>query len=318
MNRLLTSPLFLAFLCFCGGLVDLWVLRFLGVEMHAQGQDVMLPVVLFFAFNFAALGYAVGHFLEARRRLEAGAQTIAQQVEALTASREAALKNEKMAALGRLSAGIAHEVRNPMGVIRASASLLQEDVPPGTDAHQAATFICEEVDRLDGFIRTLLTLAREGTAPTEPVDLGEAAAAVRTLVRDDLQGRRIDLALEVPEGLPTVHGDEKALTQLLLSLVTNAAQALGSGGKVAIRALPGPPVAVEVADSGPGISPEVGAQLFEPFFTTRPEGTGLGLAMAKRIAEGHGAGLEVRQGLGLGPQGAGACFRLTFPEVSHG
>ena len=135
--------------------------------------------------------------------------------------------------------------------------------------------------------------------------------AVRPLVEDGLRRRRLGLTAGAAE--VELAGDPDLLAQLLLTLIENAAQAVGEGGRIEVS-LRRADCAVElcVADDGPGVDPAVAGQIFEPFFTTRAEGTGLGLALAARVAQAHGGDLSLRPGAGLGPQGRGACFVLRI------
>src|SRR4030095_8643719 len=145
---------------FALGAVDTALLVASGVEMTLAGRNATLLVGATFTSSFALLGFLSGSLAAARARARADAATIRGQQEALAASQRAAFENEKLAAIGRLAAGIAHEVRNPLGVIRASAALVQEHFAPGEDAHRACRFVVEETERLDGLIASLLAFAR--------------------------------------------------------------------------------------------------------------------------------------------------------------
>ncbi|MDC0669728.1 sensor histidine kinase [Nannocystis radixulma] len=291
-----------AVLGFGAGLFDFLLLRLAGV-------DVSLVVVGFFAVTFAGFGYAIGLLLDARDRLRASAA-------ALEDSHRRAAHSEKLAAIGRLAAGVAHEVRNPLGVIRSSAALVLEDMPEGTDNHQAARFIVEEVDRLNAVVTALLDYARPLAPRRQAVELVDLVAAVEPLVRDALRPKRGRLAAAEGDG-SALRGDPDLLAQLVYGLALNAAQAIGDGGCIELRLRRrGEAVELLVRDDGPGVTPEHAARLFEPFFTTKKTGTGLGLATAARIAEAHGGALELVQGGGLGPDGRGACFCVRLPEAA--
>jgi two-component system sensor histidine kinase HydH len=257
--------------------------------------------------------------VDARARSRRDARTIRDQLRVLEATQEAALRNEKLAAIGRLAAGVAHEVRNPLGVIRASASMVQESFDPGSEPHRACDFICEEIDRLNGLITSLLTFARPAEprlAPIHPEKLIDRALSVSA---GELERRRIEVLRQADPGLPEFVADPDLLVQLLLDLVTNAAEALGQGGRIEVR-LQGSPefVCFEVADDGPGVPRDATEKVFEPFYTTKATGTGLGLAMTARIAQSHGGGIRVVEGAGAGPGGEGACFRIELPVAGPG
>jgi two-component system sensor histidine kinase HydH len=297
------------------GVADTWLLSAQGVEMRAAGRDATLLVGATFTSSLAILGFLSGSLLRARARARADAATIKRQLETLEVSQRVAFENEKLAAIGRLAAGIAHEVRNPLGVIRASASMIQESFQAGDESHRACQFICEEIDRLDGLITALLQFARPSELRVQSVALDKVIDRALQLADDDLRQREIEVVGRQTLGsLPEVQADPDLLAQLLLGLVTNAAEALERGGRIELRGeRDADEVCLSLADSGPGIAPEDAARVFEPFFTTKPTGTGLGLAMAARIAAAHCGRLEAIHGSGAGASGAGACLRLHLP-----
>lgn len=295
------------------GLFDLGLFWLLGDRLKLSLGTSVAVVTGLFAATSAALGYVIGRLLRARRREQEDARTIRAQLDALAASQAAVLQHEKLAAIGRLAAGVAHEVRNPLGVIRASAKMVQEGFAPGEDSHRACQFICEEIDRLNGLITSLLAFARPAQLRLVRVDLDGIIERARHLASEELRRRQVRVTQEGPPGL-RVEADADLLAQVLLGLLTNAAEAIDKDGAIALRLVPGKDeVRVEVADSGPGLTPEQADRLFEPFFTTKPTGTGLGLAMALRIVQAHRGGLQLVPGRGAGPSGAGACFEIRLP-----
>lgn len=308
---------------FLGGMVDLGLLSWVGVEMRLGASDILAPVVVFFALNFAALGAVAGRLHMARLRARGDAALIAAQLDALEASQRELLASqrelvhaEKLAAIGRLAAGVAHEVRNPLGVIRASASLVQEDLAPEGDGHRACAFIVEEIDRLEGMIGSLLKFARPERLELAELDPREALEVALALGRPSLEARGATLEVALADA-PPVRADLDLLSQLIFGLLDNAAAVMDDrqGPRRALVSMEhvGDVVRIEVRDCGPGVPLQDEGRIFEPFFTTRPRGTGLGLAIAARIAQAHQGRLEVIQGRGLGPQGQGACFRLELP-----
>jgi two-component system sensor histidine kinase HydH len=297
-----------------GGVGDYAMFRGLGVDMHVAGRDWTLAFSALFAATYAGLGWAIGALAEARARARADARTIRDQLAALERSQRIALQNEKLAAIGRLAAGLAHEVRNPLGVIRASASMVQENFQPDEEAYRACQFIREEIDRLNNLITSLLGFARPTRPRLEPVTLGAVAERALRLASDELRRRGIRLDREGDEP-PEVLADPDLLAQVLLNLVLNAAEALGQGGRILLRrGEEGGRVFLEVADTGQGIAELEAERVFEPFFTTKPNGTGLGLSMAARIVQCHGGTIELVPGRGAGAGGSGACFRIELPR----
>jgi len=208
-----------------------------------------------------------------------------------------------------------HEVRNPLGVIRSSAALVLEDMPRGTDNHQAARFIVDEVDRLNAVVTALLDYARPLAPRREPVELTDLVAAVEPLVRDALRAKRGRLEAGTGDG-GALRGDPDLLAQLVYGLALNAAQAIGEDGRIELRLRRrGEGVELLVRDDGPGVAPEHAARLFEPFFTTKPQGTGLGLSITRQIIDEHGGDLGWHN-----LEGGGATFTIRLPmkrSVSH-
>jgi two-component system sensor histidine kinase HydH len=297
-----------------GGLGDTALLLLLGIDLRVAGRDLTVPVALYLSASFALTGFLIGYFMDARARARADADTIARQHGALVASQREAAHHEKLAAIGRLAAGVAHEVRNPLGVIRASASMVQESFAETDEAYRACRFICEECDRLDSLITALLTFARPAEPRFAKVDADRLLDRALELVRRPLEARRIEVVREGGPGVPELVADPDLLSQAVLDLLTNAVEAVADGGRLALRLRSGADgVEIDVADDGPGVPAGAAEHVFEPFFTTKPSGTGLGLAMTARIAEAHGGLVRVVPGAGSGPGGRGACFRLVLP-----
>jgi len=297
-----------------GGVLDTLLFRHLGIDFTVAGRDMTPLVMGYLALSFAALCWTIGHFADARSRERRDAQTIREQMQALETTQRLAHQNEKLAAVGRLAAGVAHEVRNPLGVIRASASMVQESFERGDESWRACQFICEEIDRLNGLIASLLAFARPSEPRLAKLSVERSVERALEIARDELLRRDIRVAREADGPLPEIEADPDLVAQAFLDVVTNAAEAASVGGRIALRLAPAPNgVEVEVADDGPGIPAENAERVFEPFFTTKSSGTGLGLAMTARIVERHGGDIQVVQGRGAGPGGDGACFRMRLP-----
>ena len=294
--------------------VDFALLSWLGVEMSVAGRQVAGWVFAYFAASFAAVGYLLGLLVKARSRARADAATIRTQMRALEASQRALVQQEKLAGLGRVAAGIAHEVRNPLGVIRSSASMVQESFDPGEEPHRACGFIVEEIDRLNGLIGSLLTFARPAELNRGPVHVEKAIDRALQLAEAAIERRRVVVERASRGGVPEVQADADLVAQIVLDLVQNACEAVGPQGRIEIVACgEGEEVHVDVADDGPGVPDADREKVFEPFFTTKDTGTGLGLSMAARIAQAHGGSLDLVPRAGLGDGGRGARFRLRLP-----
>ena len=296
------------------GLGDLLVFLLLGLEMRLAGRGVLTEVMILFMMTYGVLGFVIGKLLEARAQARADARTIESQLHALEVSQRSALQNEKLAAIGRLAVGIAHEVRNPLGVIRASASMVQEHFAPQEEAYRACTFIREEIDRLNGLITSLLAFSRPAELRLQTVEINRVIDRALQLTTEELRRREITTARESGVSLPSVVADPDLISQVVFGLILNAAEAIGNNGLIIIRTQPGPhELQVEVLDTGPGISAVDADRVFEPFFTTKATGTGLGLPMAAHIVHAHGGNIEVMPHGGVGENGAGARFRVRLP-----
>lgn len=221
-----------------------------------------------------------------------------------------AQRNDRLAALGHLAAGVAHEIRNPLSTIKGVALYIAKRMPQGGREEEAAQRMIDEVTRLDRVVSELLEFARPGNFATAPADLGEVIDRALRLAEADVQARNIAVIREVEPGFPPVRVSSERLTQALLNLFLNAVQAMEPGGtlRVSARLLPDNMFGISVADTGPGISPEVQAAIFTPYFTTKSSGTGLGLAIVYQIVEGHGGSISVGNAAGHGAE-----FTLTLP-----
>jgi signal transduction histidine kinase len=223
---------------------------------------------------------------------------------------------ERLAALGELSAVVAHEVRNPLGAIfNAVASLKRQAGPQGASL-PLLDIVSEESERLNHIVNDLLEFARPAQPQLKPQPLApvlrEAVAAASASAQGPL---RLEWALADEAAL--VPMDERLLRQAFLNLAQNAVQAMPQGGVLHVQVLPQPGahelLAVELTDSGPGVPEALRTRIFEPFFTTRAQGTGLGLALVKRIVESHAGRVEAT----AAPEG-GARFRVLLPVARPG
>jgi signal transduction histidine kinase/FixJ family two-component response regulator len=230
---------------------------------------------------------------------------------------------EKMAALGQLISGIAHELNNPLTSIVGFAQLLLDSasrahdaVAPGLEGREAG-LILAEAQRAGAIVRNLLLFAREEAPQRQPVELNEIIERTFSLRQYELRLENIQVIRRLEAALPLVNADPQALQQMVLNLLLNADQALAAqrpstAGRIEIRtrSIPGPRVQMEISDDGPGIPPEILARVFDAFFTTKPagEGTGLGLSIVNAIVQSHGGEVRVES-----EAGQGARFIVELP-----
>jgi len=211
---------------------------------------------------------------------------------ALTEMAERVHQLDKMAALGTMAGGIAHEIRNPMNAIKGFAHLIERQLPEGSDLARFADRICAGVAEADSIIASMLTLASPEQLTEEECALDELVGEVRSLCETQAEAAAVELDLQAAEG--TLVADRIKLRQALRNLVQNAIDVQPDGGRVLLTTdCRGTEVVFHVHDAGPGISPELARRVREPFFTTRAEGTGLGLALVQTIAELHRGTFEL-------------------------
>jgi len=293
-----------------GGIFDTVLLSLLGVTFEIRGWDARPLIAAYFGISFAVFGYFFGALIESQRRERRASAVMQAQAEVIAAARARLAQSEKLAALGQLAATVAHEVRNPLGIMRSAAQTLTERLPSGELA-QASTFIIAEIDRLANVVSSLLGFARPLQLESRAVTVTELFDHATLLAAGELEAKRARLQRHTASALPLVQGDPDLLSQVLLGLLANAAEAVPPGGTVALDAAAADgAVRIHVSDSGPGVPAELRAQIFEPFFTTRARGTGLGLAIARHIIEAHGGRIEVGDA-----STGGACFTVTLPAA---
>lgn len=229
---------------------------------------------------------------------------------------------ERLAALGEMAAGLAHEIRNPLGAIKASAQFLAEPAPDGEPADTAEFLgiIVAEVDRLNRVVSSFLDYARPSRGDGTLTDVNDTVARTLQLLGPECDANNIAVSFAKADALPLVRIDVEQLRQVLINLAQNAIQAMGAQGSLTIETLERvsprndepSQVEVRVRDTGPGIPARVMANLFVPFVTTKDRGTGLGLAISQRIVSAVGGSIEVRT-----HEGVGSTFIVKLPAASE-
>jgi signal transduction histidine kinase len=239
-------------------------------------------------------------------------RSINEMAEQLARLQEAVQRNERLRLLGQVGGGLAHQLRNGLTGARLALQLHARDCSGSGDGEALAVAL-RQLTLLEAHLKRFLDLGRTGPSRREPVSLRALVGETVALLGPRCKHGRIDLRWQPPTAEATVLGDAGHIGQLLLNVVGNAIEAAGPGGwvEVALRqeSAPAPVVVIEVSDSGPGPPPEVAAKLFEPFVTGKPEGVGLGLAVARQVAEAHGGRITWRR------DGDTTRFRIELPAA---
>lgn len=220
---------------------------------------------------------------------------------------------ERLAGLGKMVASVSHEIKNPLGIVRSTAEILEKrlkKLAPEND--HLARIIIEETSRLDRIVREFLDFARPQQLKLTPVSVPDLLLKALSFMARDFEQHKITLVTEIPEQKLTVAGDQDRLYQSLLNILMNAVQAMPGGGKLVVRALviPGRKnrLALEISDTGKGMSAKVKEQIYTPFFTDKTRGTGLGMSIVKNIVAAHKGEISFESEVG-----AGTTFRIELP-----
>lgn len=244
-----------------------------------------------------------------------GAVVTMEDVSEVKALTDQLIRADRLAAMGELTAGVAHEVRNPLGIIRASVQLV-EDVGCDRERLLAATAVVkQEIDRLDRVIKALLDFGRPSKPTLVPVSLNDVVDDVLLLTGRFASQSHVHVERRLETPLPPVRADADQLKQVLVNLISNAVQAMGeAGGTITVSTtVRGGFVSLGVQDDGPGISPELLSKVFDPFYSTKEGGTGLGLTMVHRIVDEHDGHIEVTS-----TQDEGTRFTVSLPVMREG
>ena len=242
------------------------------------------------------------------RKSRQAAEQLAEANTHLRQAEEAVRRSDRLAALGQLTAGLAHELRNPLGTIKASAEMLHRTVSAENDvAREVAGFITSEVDRTNSLVTRFLQFARPLQLRMETADLGQALDRAVAMVEQEAPG--IAIYKNYEPGIPPFPFDAELMERVFYNLALNAAQATAAGGAITVKTRTSGGVAeIAIIDRGAGIDPRHVDSIFNPFFTTKPQGVGLGLAIVSMIVDEHGGKITVESELGKG-----SVFRVFLP-----
>lgn len=295
----------------CGAYLSfLLLLNFKEIEI-APGQVQALVMRTLF---LAVVGNLVNVLAEALRvqsaKYQKAAEELAEANRSLNEAEAAVRRSDRLAALGQLSAGLAHELRNPLGTIRASAEMLSRSVPADNAvAREVAGFIASEVDRSNSLVTRFLDFARPMQLKLAPADLGEVLDRAVALVERDEAQHRVTIYKNYSPDLAPFPFDAELMERVFYNLLLNAAQSSNDGGAITVKTRRMDRTAeVAVIDRGSGIDPKIREQIFNPFFTTKSNGVGLGLAIVSKIVDEHGGRMTVESDLG-----EGSVFRVFLP-----
>ena len=233
---------------------------------------------------------------------------------------------DRLASLGEMAAGIAHELKNPLAGIEVMAGLLRRQVPATGDAQSLLADIIAEAKLANAIVVEMLEFVRPVRLQVERTEVAEVLQQAVTLAESKVPPRDVDVRMNLTPGLPAIEGDHHQLCQVFTNLLANAFEALDGHGHITITAVTGtidedpslagqqpptPTVVIDVEDDGPGVPAEAQDKIFDPFFTTKPQGSGLGLAIVRKIVDAHDGRIDVNSSAGRGTR-----FRVTIPVAS--
>ena len=262
----------------------------------------------------------VAHPVEDRERRLLGVMIVARDLQALGAVESTIRYSRKLAALGRLTAGVAHEVKNPLNAMTIHLELMKGKLAKlSRDGNSATASALEhvnvigtEIRRLDQVVQGFLKFTRPEDLHLGPVPVDKLLAEIAQVVQPDAAGNRVRVQVYCPPDVPDVQGDSGSLRQALLNLALNACQAMTGGGtlRLSARGVSRRRVEIAVEDTGSGIAPEHLQKIFDLYFTTKPEGSGIGLSMVYRTVQLHDGEIEVQS-----TPGTGTRFRILLPQT---
>lgn len=246
---------------------------------------------------------------EAIRRLDESHRKLREQTDVLFQTEEQLRKADRLSALGELSAGVAHEIRNPLGAIKGAAEILQDDYGPEDPKREFVQILLKETDRLNTIVREFLNFARPKQPEFQEADINEVIEAVLALCGQAARSSGVSVEKELDRMIGPRNLDASLLKQAFLNLCLNAIQAMPRGGTLRVRTFRlEKGISAAFSDTGAGIPAADLKKLFQPFFTTKKDGTGLGLAITYRIIQNHRGSIDV-----VSEEGKGTTFTVTLP-----
>jgi two-component system, NtrC family, sensor histidine kinase HydH len=281
--------------------------------IHADPTGTANKVLELVLYN--VVGLVTGLLVEKEQRAR---RDVEQKMVEMQAMERQLIRAGRLESLGELSAGLAHEIKNPLASLKTAAAIVADEIPESSPRRKMVDILQKEIDRLAALLERFLAFARPGRATFARVRLSQAVEQAAALVRPQADVRRVEVRLAHPASGLAIDGNLDQLTQVLLNVLLNAVQWSPEGGHVDVRCgeelLPhGRFAAVSVEDEGPGIPAADRERIFDPFFSAREQGTGLGLAIASRLVDEHRGYIEVADGAG---KGAKLILRFPLPPAS--
>jgi two-component system, NtrC family, sensor histidine kinase HydH len=291
-------------------------------EMTTEGYGILAIRILFFFLAAMVVNRFVVENQRQIKRYQELAGTLAETNRKLEQAQEEARRSERLAALGQMSAGLAHEIRNPLGVIKGSAEMLHQKLGESNPlASELAGYISSETNRLSALVTRFLDFARPLHAELAPQEITVVLERALHDVGLTQKDQPVRVERQYQADLPLLPLDESLCEQAFVNLIQNAYDAMGtSGGTLQVTAARAKNanqdgVEVRIEDSGPGIPEELREQIFNPFVTTKKTGVGLGLSIVSRIIDGHHGTIRVESGLETDAR-LGTCFVIFFPAIA--
>ena len=295
----LSMALFICIFYVSAGFLESWAVSADGYSREAFVEPVVLRIFFLVILSASSMGLHL---------------TLIRQKQVRDEAQEFWLRQEQIRANGRLAAEIAHQLKNPLGIINNVAYIIQKKVERGkSDIESQIQIIREEIDRSDRIITDLMGYAKLAEGTLERLAINEELERALDQVFPKASQFGIEIIKEYAQGLPNLMMQRSHLAEILVNLLSNARDILENRGQIALRSRFSSDYAVivEVADSGPGITPELLSQIWTPYFTTKRKGTGLGLSIVKHNVEMYGGTIEVYSELGHG-----TCFTIQLPARS--
>ncbi len=224
-------------------------------------------------------------------------------------------ESEKLAAIGKMAGGVAHEVRNPLSSIKGLALLLKNKFVAGSKERDTAQLLIQETERMNRTITEMLSFSRPTSLCLQPVDVPRLLEKEIELIQAETLENNIEVSLATKEDLKQIKGDKDRLTQLLMNILLNSIQAMPEGGVITIEAEnsgSGDFVQLTISDTGIGMAESVLSQVFYPYFTTKQQGTGIGLAISQKIILDHNGSIAIAS-----QPGKGTVVTMQLPSVDN-